>query len=183
MSPDEERARREVDEFFADHQGELLGFLLHMGLGLGDAEDVLNDSFLVILRCWHRIHDSNPRAFLYKVARHRVYKLAGMRARKPEDLMDDRTAAVNADRAVIAVDFAQQVVDRLTMRWALQKLPEREREAVLLRYYVGYSLAEAARIMGVTTGTVKGYAAVGLKKLCRALSGGNFAAARKEGTR
>jgi RNA polymerase sigma-70 factor, ECF subfamily len=183
MSPDEERARREVNEFFDDHQRELLGFLLNMGLGLGDAEDVLNDSFLVILRCWLRIRDSNPRAFLYEVARNRVRKLMGTRGRKPEDPMGDLSAAVTADPAVIAVDFAQQVVDRQTMRWALQRLTEREREAVLLRYYVGYSLAETARIMGVTTGTVKGYAAVGLKKLYRALGGGDSATGRKEETR
>jgi RNA polymerase sigma factor (sigma-70 family) len=183
MSPDEEQARREVDKFFDDHQGELLGFLLKMGLSLSDAEDVLNDSFLVILRCWRRIRDSNPRAYLYEVARNRVRTLMGARGRKAEDPMGDPTAAGNANLAVIAIDFAQQVVDRQTMRWALQKLTQREREAVLLRYYGGYSLAEAARIMGVTTGTVKGYAARGLEKLYRALGGGDSATGRKEGTR
>ncbi|HET9970381.1 MAG TPA: RNA polymerase sigma factor [Streptosporangiaceae bacterium] len=183
MNPDKERVRREVDEFFDDLQGELLGFLLNMGLEPGDAEDVLNDSFLVILRCWPRIRDTNPRAFLYAVARNTVRKLMSTRRRRPESHTDDPAALANTAPAVIAVDFAQQIVDRQTMRWALQKLSEREREAVLLRYYIGYSLAETAQIMGVTTGTVKGHAAAGLKKLGRALGGGDSATGRKEGTR
>jgi hypothetical protein len=40
------------------------------------------------------------------------------------------------DSAAIGVGFSQQVVGRETMRWAPQKLTEREREAVLFRYYV-----------------------------------------------
>ena len=35
MNPDEERARREVDKFFDDYQGELNGFLLNIGVERG----------------------------------------------------------------------------------------------------------------------------------------------------
>jgi RNA polymerase sigma-70 factor (ECF subfamily) len=183
MSPEERARRREVDKFFDDLQGELLGFLLNMGLDLDDAEDILNECFLVIWRKWHTIHDSNPRAYLYEVARNLARKLWRMRTRKPEDLMGDSAENALVDPSVIAVDFTQQVVDRQTVRWALQKLTAREREAVLLRYYVGWSLAETAKVMSVRTGTVKRYAAEGLDKLYRALTGGSSAAARKEGTR
>ncbi len=181
-SDDEQERQQEVDKFFDDYQGELIGFLLRMGLDQHDAEDILNESFLVIWRYWPKLRDSNPRPYLYTVARNLIKKLGGTRSRKPEDLMSDSAGAVTADTAVISVDFSQQVVDRETMRWALQKLTEREREAVLLRYYVGYDVAETAKVMGIRTGTVKRYAVDGLNKLYRALTGGN-PAARKEGTR
>ena len=184
MSSADERARRqEVYEFFDKYQRELLGFLLRMGLGRSDADDVLDDSFLVIWRYWDQLRESNPRAYLYVVARNRISELGRMRRRRPEDLMGDTAEAKTADSAVISVDFSQQVVDRETMRWALQELTERERETVLLRYYVGYSIAETAKVMGIRTGTVKRYAADGLRKLYRVLTSGKQDAARKEGTR
>jgi RNA polymerase sigma factor (sigma-70 family) len=184
MSSAEKRARqREVDKFFDDHQSELLGFLLNMGLSLDDAEDVLDESFLAIWRYWDKLRGSNPRAYLYRVARNQSFGLGRARARRREDPLDDSVTDGAVDPAIISVDFTQQVVDRETMRWALQKLTVREREAVLLRYYVGCNLAETATVMGVKTGTVKGHAAKGLKKLYRVLNGGNSAAARKEGSR
>jgi len=182
MSPADKPARKqEVDKFFNDFQGELLGFLLNMGLNLVDAEDVLNECFLVIWRYWHKIGDSNPRAYLYAVARNRVAELRRTRGNRPEKPLSDPTAAITVDPAVISVDFTQQVVDWETMRWALQQLLERHREAVLLRYYIGCNLAETAMIMGVETGTVKRYASDGLKKL-RVLTSTN-PPSRKEGTR
>ena len=38
---------------------------------------------------------------------------------------------------------------------ALWKLPRRQREAVVLRYYLDLSVEEAAQVMGVSPGTVK----------------------------
>jgi RNA polymerase sigma factor (sigma-70 family) len=38
---------------------------------------------------------------------------------------------------------------------ALRRLPRRQREAVVLRYYLDLSVDETARVMGVTSGTVK----------------------------
>ena len=179
MSMNDDRKSTSSSMIFRE---KLLGFLLRMDLDQRDAEDVLNECFLVIWQYWPKLRDSNPRAYLYTVARNRIKKLRGTRSRKPEDLMGDSAGAVTADTAVIGIDFSQQVVDRETMRWALQKLTEREREAVLLRYYVGCNVAETAKVMSIRTGTVKRYASDGLNKLYRALTGGN-PAARKEGTR
>jgi DNA-directed RNA polymerase specialized sigma24 family protein len=67
-------------------------------------------------------------------------------------------------------DFSEQVQDREAIRWALLGLTEREREAVLLRYYVGCDVGETSMIMGdIAPGTVKRYAFDGRQKLFRAL--------------
>ena len=52
---------------------------------------------------------------------------------------------------------------------ALAGLPSRRREVLVLRYYVGLSEAEIARVLGVSTGTVKSTAARGLAALARRL--------------
>jgi RNA polymerase sigma factor (sigma-70 family) len=173
-------ARHEAGEFFGNFQGELFGFLLNMGLSSTDADDVLNDSLTAAWQYWDKIRDGNPRAYLYKVARNQISGLRRRRARKPEHLLGDTPTAAAAGPGVITMDFAQQVVERETMRWALQKLTVREREAVLFRHVVGCDLAETAAAMEISTGTVKRYTSDGLKKLHSALNGGKSSAARKE---
>ena len=38
---------------------------------------------------------------------------------------------------------------------ALTKLPRRQRQATVLRYYLGYDVAEIAQALGVSQGTIK----------------------------
>jgi RNA polymerase sigma factor (sigma-70 family) len=187
MSPDEQTLLREVGEFYDANHKQLFGFLRRMSLNLIDAEDVHNDCFLVVWQHWHALRDSNPRAYLYTVARNQLAKRWNKRARNPEDLVGDQLdepAITSTGSEVINVDFAQQVVDRETMRGtlreALQKLTVREREAVLLRYYVECDVSDTAQIMGIKKGTVKRYSSDGLDKLYRALTGGE-PSTREEG--
>ena len=42
------------------------------------------------------------------------------------------------------------LVERLSLRAALEELPERERQVLLLRYYRGLTQARAARVLGVS---------------------------------
>jgi RNA polymerase sigma-70 factor (ECF subfamily) len=45
--------------------------------------------------------------------------------------------------------------DRVDVRRALETLPRRQREAVVLRYYLGLEVREVAEAMGAPEGTVK----------------------------
>ena len=53
---------------------------------------------------------------------------------------------------------------------ALSQLPQREREALILQKYHGWSLAQVAEHLGCTTGAVAGLHARGLKRLRELLS-------------
>jgi RNA polymerase sigma-70 factor (sigma-E family) len=57
------------------------------------------------------------------------------------------------------------VEDRLALVAALQSLTRRERATIVLRYYADLSEIEAARTMGVSTGTIKSVSARALRKL------------------
>ncbi len=48
---------------------------------------------------------------------------------------------------------------------AIKQLPERQREAILLRYFESLPLAEIGQIMGVSTGTIKATLNHAFKKL------------------
>jgi RNA polymerase sigma-70 factor (ECF subfamily) len=45
--------------------------------------------------------------------------------------------------------------DRVDIERALEGLPRREREVTVLRYYLGFDVAETAQALGVSDGTVK----------------------------
>jgi RNA polymerase sigma factor (sigma-70 family) len=55
---------------------------------------------------------------------------------------------------------------------ALSRLPDRQREVLVLRYYGGLSEAEIAETTGISRGTVKSTASRGLEALQRVLAGG-----------
>jgi RNA polymerase sigma factor (sigma-70 family) len=165
-----DRRDKEVEAFYDAHQEKLLGFVRGMGLSFHDAEDVVNDCFEVMWRRWDKLRGENLRAYLYTVAKNEVYKRSRRRSRRPEDLLADPPA-------VTARDFSQQVADQMTsretLRQALAALSDREREAVLLRYYVECDVAETSTIMdGIKKGAVKRYAFDGRRKLRHALSSG-----------
>jgi RNA polymerase sigma factor (sigma-70 family) len=56
-------------------------------------------------------------------------------------------------------------VDRERILAALALLPQRQREAVVLRYYADLSEAQIAAAMGVSAGSVKRHASRGLAAL------------------
>jgi RNA polymerase sigma-70 factor, ECF subfamily len=154
---------REFNAFVDANQKKLFGFLRKMGLSFQDAEEALNDSFLAIWKYWHKVRDGRPLRYLYVVARNEVYARWNAGRGRLEDLMSEPPATTTRD-------FTQQVVDRQAVQWALSELAEREREAVLLRYYVGFDVTETAVIMdGIKPGAVKRYAFDGRQKLNRAL--------------
>jgi RNA polymerase sigma-70 factor (ECF subfamily) len=161
VTSDGDEARFEA--FYEEKQENLLGYLHRMGLRAQDAEEVFNDSFLALWKHWAGIDEGNRSAYLYQVARYRMFKLW-----KPGQAMIEQLVAEPPPSS--AGDFAQQVVDRQAILWAVTELTEREREALLLRYYVGFSVSETAMIMdGISQNTVKRYAFDAREKLRRAL--------------
>ena len=94
---------------------------------------------------WRRVRVmERPQAWVFRVA---------FNHRKPD------RRAVNARPVPTALVAAGGTVvdeaDRLDVRDALARLPERQRTAVVLRYYADLPLADIAEVMGVATGTVK----------------------------
>ena len=138
---------KEVDAFYDAEQGKLFSYIRKMGLGVEDAEDVLNDAFLAICTRWRKIRDGSPRGYLYEAARNEIKKRWRSSSRRPGEAWDPSAVATG--------EFAQQVADRQSVRGALDTLTDREREAVLLHHYAGFDITEIALIMGgITPGAV-----------------------------
>jgi RNA polymerase sigma-70 factor (ECF subfamily) len=73
---------------------------------------------------------------------HSRWRRARVEARGRERLATRMSATADAD-------------DRMDVERALSALPRRQREATILRYYLGLDVNEVADALGVTEGTVK----------------------------
>ena len=64
----------------------------------------------------------------------------------------------------------EEVVERLTLRWAIDALPQRERQVIFLRFYKGLTQDRAARELGVSQVQVSRIERRAISRLREALS-------------
>ena len=69
-----------------------------------------------------------------------------------------------------AADEGASPEDRAEVIAALQTLPEMQRKVVVLRHWLGLSVAETARELRISEGTVKSHSSRGLEKLRTAVT-------------
>ena len=162
------RAELAVTELYAGHA---LGLVRLAVLLVGDrasAEDIVQDAFLGLYRRWDRLPDTSaPLAYV------RVSVLNGCRT-----ALRRRTRALQVGNfteppAQSAEAVALLSEEQRAVAGALRGLPERQREALVLRYYLDLSEAEIAAAMGISRGTVKSAASRGLAAVGRILMEGS----------
>lgn len=111
-----------------------------------DAEDAVHQSFLAILKHFSKIRDLNlpeTRAYVIVVTK-----------RKAIDIL--RAESKLEDTGMDVPDKNYQFFEKndIGVADAMQSLPERYREVLLLRYLHGYSAAELASLWGIKKGSV-----------------------------
>lgn len=147
--------------------------LIRMGFViLGDrstAEDVVQDAFVGLYRNWDRLDDP---ANALPYVRSSVLNgcRAALRARARRDRRDRAAAAregwLPTDSAEAAVLLSEEHHEVLA---AVRKLTGRQRQVLTLRYYLGLSCEETARVMGISVGTVKSAVSRAIAALGRTL--------------
>lgn len=134
---------------------------------LGDtaaSEDVVQDAFVKMHGAWRRLRDPEKalpylRAAVVNGARSRHRHLKVAREKAPKPMPDAASAEYGALNAL----------DRTAVSAALRRLPTRQREAVVLRYYGQLTESEIAAAMGVSNGSVKSYLHRGMAALTTTL--------------
>ncbi|GAA3932536.1 hypothetical protein GCM10023085_12360 [Actinomadura viridis] len=153
----------EFRRFFERHHRDLAR-LAYLMLGDPDsADDLAADALAAAWDRWDRVRRSrHPLAYVRRIVLNmchsRIRSLVRERDRLAEFGMTVREHADGPDVPAV-----------LDVRAALQRLPERKRACVVLRFGFDLSEKETARILGVTVGTVKSQTSKGIAELQRAL--------------
>jgi RNA polymerase sigma-70 factor (sigma-E family) len=152
-----------VDELYRGHALRLTRMALLLVGDRASAEDVVQEAFLGLFRGLGRLSDPG-RAAAYL----RISVLNGcrsvLRARKRARLREaatDYPTVWSAESAALAGEERREVLQ------AVAQLPRRQREVLVLRYFLGLSDAEIAADLGVSRGTVVSTASRALAALAR----------------
>lgn len=132
---------------------------------LGTAEEVVQDCFVALHQRWGRLQlQGTGAAYLRRSVVNRCRSV--QRHRRVVDRFLRRAQSESVPSAESAVINVDQYADMLA---AVRALPGRQREALVLRYYLDLSEAETAQLMGISHGAVKSHTARALAALRRVL--------------
>ena len=143
-----------VTELYAAYYNQLVRLALLLVHDLQTAEEVVQDAFEAMHQAWRRLRDSEKAlSYLKQSVVNRSRSV--LRHRKVVDLHAPKPAPdePSAEHAVLAL------LERSAVVSALRALPERQREAIVLRYYADLTEADIAKAMGISRGAVKSHTA------------------------
>ena len=147
-------ADRVVTEIYHGEYRSLVRLAVLLVHDVPTAEEVVQDAFEAMHGAWRRLRDSE-KALSYlrqsvvnksrSVLRHRT--------------VVDKNAPKPAPDEPSAEHAAMALIERSAVIEALRTLPDRQREAIVLRYYADLSEADIAATMGISKGAVKSHTA------------------------
>jgi RNA polymerase sigma factor (sigma-70 family) len=181
-----------VTALYAEHALGLVRLAVVLTGDRGAAEDIVQDAFLGLYRRWDSLPDmAAPLAYLRvsvvngcrTALRRRARLWLGATADFAEEAGEDGggsagyggNAGYGREPRLAESAEARALLgdEQRAVAAALRKLPRRQREAVVLRYYLDLSVAETAQAMGVSHGTVKSATHRALAAVGRTLSEGS----------
>lgn len=128
------------------------------------AEDVVMDGFAALHRRWSAIRDSEQ---AYRYVRSSV--LNGARSQLRRRRTSRQHAVELIDLPATGDDLALRRTEHAVVMGVLRSLPTRQRQVLVLRYFLDLSEAEISAELGISCGSVKTHASRGLAAARRAL--------------
>ena len=162
-------------EFYRRHQGGLYRFALHMSARPESAADVVQETFLTLIRHSAKFDQEkgSPGAFLYGIARNHLRKLHEKESRYVQLLEEGESSRssdwnavpghsngkghspVNLPKAETVLEGLERTEIEDLLRDAVLTLPEHYREPVTLCDLEGKSYIEAAALLACPVGPVR----------------------------
>jgi RNA polymerase sigma-70 factor (sigma-E family) len=159
-APLEWDADRAVTAIYSEHYRSLVRLAAFLVRDTATAEEVVQDSFVAMHGAWRRLRDTD-KALSYlrqsvvnrsrSVLRHRMVVDKNTPKPPPDMPSAEHGAIIQLERSAVVS--------------ALRALPDRQREALVLRYYGDLSEAQIASTMGISRGAVKSHTARAMSAL------------------
>ena len=143
-------ADRAITAIYGTGYGSLVRLAAVLVGDVGTAEEVVQDSFIAMCGAWSRLRDRDKAlAYLRQSVRNRSRSVLRHR------MVADRNAPGPKPDMPSAEQGAITRLERSAVISAMRTLSPRQREAVVLRFYLDLSERQAASAMGITPGAVK----------------------------
>lgn len=149
-----------------------LGYAVRLlGGDRAEAEDVVQEAMLRLWRvapAW-RSGEAKVTTWVYRVVTNLCTDLRRARMRRPGVALDDAPEVADGSKGVLATMIE---TDRMAaLQNALAQLPERQRQAVVLRHIEGLANPEIGQIMEIGVEAVESLTARGKRSLSAILAG------------
>ena len=174
---DRDEAYRFVEDLFAKHQNEIYAYLVRMLRDPELAADLTQDAFVKAYRAYDSLQKpENARAWLYQIA-HRV-ALDDLRRKRIVRFVplvgESRNTAPSAEHLVMDLRLSGE------LQRALEKIPERQRAALLLAELHDLTGLELAAALGVSHVAARALLTRARESLRQALAAETLAIAEAE---
>jgi RNA polymerase sigma-70 factor (ECF subfamily) len=157
-------ARARLEALYRQHHGATRGFFIGKGMGVEEAKDLTQKTFLRACGSWHQYRGEAPeevwlRGIAIRVAQDH-WRRAGRQKRAAPEVSIDTLGGEIQPTALVATEPSGlgQVIRRETKQQveaALEDLPERMRLAIKLSLRQGLKQREIAAVLKISVGTVK----------------------------
>jgi RNA polymerase sigma factor (sigma-70 family) len=165
------------------YQAHAVGLIRLAVIMLGDrgaAEDVVQDAFFALYRGWWRLDDADKavpylRASVLNGCRNVLRQRSRSERRERVASVEAGLGGFGSTGSMIESAESTALVgeEHRHVLAAIRALPNRKREALVLRFYLDMTEQEAARAMGVTRGTIKSATSRAVAALGRMLGEGS----------
>ena len=132
-----------------------------------DAEDVVQDAVIRAYRFFTQFRGGDARAWLLQIVRNTCY--TWLEKNRPAELMTEFNEELHQQPSPSPEALASLTLDRERLQRALESLPARAREVLVLRELEGCSYKEIAEIVAIPIGTVMSTLARSRQRLQRIL--------------
>ncbi len=156
-----------VEEFNSvveTYSEEIFAYLWRWLNGHEDAEDCLQEVFLRAFKAFDRLNEgSNIRAWLYKIATNTAITFRNKRSRR-----EDKELLIEADLRSLEPSPMDQVLSkeqRVSILKAVESLPTKQRAALIMRKYQGFSYDEIAGVLECSQESARANVYQGIRKL------------------
>ena len=157
----------DITDLYAKHAGELLAYFARRSPA-GEADDLLHETFLQVVRSAHLASVTQPRAWLFGIARN----ILSRHYREESDRVLSAAAAIQQEAAHAGGELAAD--PRLAlMREAIDQLSPELRETLQLRLEHELSYEEIATVLEIPVGTVRSRLHNAVQRLQQALRPGS----------
>lgn len=150
------------EEFLESIEQPMINFIYRYVGNLNTAEDLFQETFVRFLRSIDRFEPTaSLKTYIFTIARNLCLDHLKARKNRVDDpaLEDDEGHVIKMTELLMTYDNPSKTVAEKELQekvlLKLQKIPEMNREALILRLYSGFSYEEIAEITEVPVGTCK----------------------------